>query len=79
MSVLCTDDCGQMCRYVGVVVYQGLIEDVSTFKSLAEAAAWVTILRQIYGWEDTQDSLTWDTEHQISVDPQSVKEPTTTV
>ncbi len=56
-----------MCRYVGVVVYQGLIEDVSTFDSAAEAVAWVAKLRQIYGWDDTQDSLTWDAEHQVSV------------
>ena len=56
-----------MCRFVAVVVYQGLIEDVSTFESEAEATAWVNELRQVYGWEDTLDSLTWDTTHQLPV------------
>ena len=57
-----------MCRYVSVVVYQGLIEDVSTFESVADATAWVAVLRQVYGWEETSDSLTWDTEHQLPIE-----------
>jgi hypothetical protein len=53
-----------MCRYVAVVVYQGLIEDASIFDTAEEANAWISTLRQLYGWEDTQDSVTWDVTNQ---------------
>jgi len=49
-----------MCRYVGIVVYQGLVEDVSIFKKAKKAQAWVMTLRQLYGWDDTSDSMIWD-------------------
>ncbi len=61
-------------RYVAIVIYQGLIEDVSTFDSVSDATAWVATLRQVYGWEDTADSLTWDTRHQTPVTTQALQE-----
>jgi hypothetical protein len=63
-----------MCRYVAIVVYQGLVEDVSTFESEADATAWVIELRQVYGWEDTSDSLAWDTTHQLPVQAKDVQD-----
>jgi len=61
------EDSDQMCRYVGIVVYQGLVEDVLTFESEKEARTWVTQRRYVYGAEETSDSLTWDTRQQLPV------------
>jgi hypothetical protein len=50
-----------MCRYVGIVVYKGIIEGVRTFDFAKEAEEWITQRRQDYGMEETSDSLIWDT------------------
>lgn len=57
----------QMCRFVGIVVYQGLVEDVLTFESEIEAETWVMERRREYGTEETSDSLTWDTKQQLPI------------
>ena len=61
-------ECIQMSRYVSVVVYQNMIEDVSIFENLIEAASWIVELRRLYGWESTSESLIWDTVHQLPIE-----------
>jgi hypothetical protein len=68
------DNRGQMCRYVGIVVYQDLIQDVSTFESESDANAWVAVMRGVYGWEETSGSLTWDTARQFPIYIQGVED-----
>lgn len=53
-----------MNRYVAIVMFQGLVEDVSAFEDMNQANGWVTTLRQLYGWEDTSDSVIWDVVNQ---------------
>lgn len=50
-----------MGRYVGIVMYKGLIEDFMTFDTIAAAVAWVAERRGEYGIEETSDSGVWDT------------------
>ena len=54
-----------MCRYVGILLYEGLVEEVLTFDSATVAVAWVVQRRQEFGLEETLDSLTWDTAQQL--------------
>jgi len=54
-----------MCRYVAVLLYEGLVEEVLTFDSATDAVAWVVRRRQELGLEKTLDSLTWDTARQL--------------
>jgi len=54
-----------MCKYVGIVVYEGIIEGVRTFDFAKEAEEWITQRRQDYGMEETSDSLIWDTGQQV--------------
>lgn len=62
-------------RYVSVIVYQGVIEDVSIFENLTEAISWIIGLRRMYSWEDTSESLVWDTLHQLPIEGEvNVKE-----
>jgi hypothetical protein len=49
-----------MCRYVGIVVREGIIEDVRIFDFATVAEAWITQRRQNYGMKETSDSLIWD-------------------
>jgi hypothetical protein len=54
-----------MCRYVGILLYEGLIEEVLTFDSARDADAWVVQRREEFGMDETLDSLTWDTAQQL--------------
>jgi len=56
-----------MCRYVGIVLYEGLVEEVSTFDSASDAVAWVIHRRQACGMEETAGSLTWATAEKLPV------------
>lgn len=56
-----------MCRYVGVVIFKGQVEEVQTFMNEGHAMAYVNERRREYGMEDSSDSLTWDTKLQLPV------------
>lgn len=56
-----------MHRYVGIVVYDGLIEEIQTFEEPERATAYVSERRHEYGKDRTQDSLVWDIEAQLPV------------
>ena len=53
-----------MCRYVGIVMYQGLVREVLTFDGDLDASSWVAGRRWGLGVEETMDSLVWDTKNQ---------------
>jgi hypothetical protein len=54
-----------MGRYVGIVLYQGLIEDVMAFDKETAAREWVARRRLDFGLEETSDSIIWDTEFRL--------------
>jgi hypothetical protein len=54
-----------MCRYVGIAVYQGLVEEVLIFERETDATAWIAGRRREFGMEETLGSLTWDTKKQL--------------
>jgi hypothetical protein len=56
-----------MCRYVGILLYEGLIEEVLTFDCATDAAAWLVQRRQKFDLDETLDSLTWDTARQLPI------------
>jgi hypothetical protein len=56
-----------MCRYVGILVYQGLIEDVDVFNDKRKAGAWVSKLAEEYGPDNCADSIIWDTVRKDSI------------
>jgi hypothetical protein len=49
-----------MCKYVAILVYQALIEDVGVFKSKGGAAKWLSGKVEECGAEHCTDSLIWD-------------------
>lgn len=57
-----------MCRYVAILVYQGIIENVDVFESKKDAGAWLSRLAEEYGAENCADSTIWDTVEKDSVD-----------
>ena len=57
-----------MTRYVSVVVFRNMVEDISIFEDRIEAASWIIELRLLYGWEETSESLIWDTVHQLPIE-----------
>jgi len=59
----------RMCRYVGIVLYDGLVEEALTFENQTKAISWVTRRRSVYGTEETSGSLAWDAERQLPVGP----------
>jgi hypothetical protein len=54
-----------MCRFVGIVIYQGLVEEVQIFETEATASMWLAQRRGEYEDEDTLDSLVWDVDLQL--------------
>ncbi len=56
-----------MGRFVGVVVYQGLIEDIMVFESATAARAWVDKRRADLGVDETSASTVWDAELRVPV------------
>lgn len=57
-----------MCRYVAILVYQGLIEDVSVFDKKEEAAHWLSSNVEEYGADECADSIIWDTSQKAPID-----------
>lgn len=49
-----------MCKYVAILVYQGLIEDVGVFDAKEEAARWLSDNAEEYGADNCADSIIWD-------------------
>jgi len=56
-----------VCKFVGIVVYQGLVEDVRVFNEKSSAIKWIAIKANEYGVEDSLDSLVWDVEKQSRI------------
>jgi hypothetical protein len=56
-----------MCRHVGIIVYQGLIEEVMAFENETAATEWIAGRRLEYGIEKTLDSVVWDVRLQLPV------------
>jgi hypothetical protein len=50
-----------MCRYVAILVYQGLIENVCVYDSKNKAIEWIGKLASEYGEGDCVGSVVWDT------------------
>ena len=57
-----------MCNYVAILVYQGLIEDVSVFDKKEEAAHWLSGSIEEYGADNCADSIIWDTKERAPID-----------
>jgi len=57
-----------LCRYVAILVYQGLVENVDVFNDKREAGGWLSKFAQEYGLEDCADSIIWDTAEKSSID-----------
>jgi hypothetical protein len=59
---------GIMCRYVGILVFQGVIENVNVFDQKVKAVAWVGKLVEEYGAGNCADSIIWDTLEEIPIE-----------
>ncbi len=57
-----------MCRYVGILVFQGLIENVEVFDQKEEAVNWIGEQVKEYNVADFTDSLVWDTKDKSRID-----------
>jgi hypothetical protein len=57
-----------MCKYVAILVYQGLIEDVGVFDDKGEAAGWLSRHAEEYGQDNCADSILWDTLQKAPID-----------
>jgi len=57
-----------MCRYVAIVVFQGLIENVGVFEQKEEATEWIGRLAEEYGPCNCSDSIIWDTLDKLPID-----------
>ena len=57
-----------MCKYVAILVYQGLIEDVSSFDKKEEATKWLSGLVDEYNADNCADSIIWDTNEKAPID-----------
>jgi len=51
-----------MCKFVAILVYQALIEDVAVFDKKDEAARWLSSNVEQYGADECADSIIWDTQ-----------------
>ena len=50
-----------MCRYVAILVYQGLVENVGVYDSRSMAIEWIGKLASKCGEGDCAGSIVWDT------------------
>lgn len=50
-----------MCKYVAILVYQGLIEDVNVFDEKEGATRWLSERAGESGIDCCGDSMIWDT------------------
>ena len=57
-----------MCRYVAILVYQALIEDVAVFNKKDEAAEWLSRNVEECGTDDCADSIIWDAKKKAPID-----------
>ncbi len=57
-----------MCKYVAILVFQGLIEHVSVFDKKEEAAGWLSGNVEEYGADNCADSIIWDTTKNAPID-----------
>lgn len=56
-----------MCRFVAILVYQGLIEEVGVFDEKEDAAGWLSVLAERFGADDCADSIIWDTNRKTPI------------
>lgn len=57
-----------MCRYVAILVYQGIIENVDGFESEKDAGGWLSRLAEEYGADNCAGSIIWDTKERAPID-----------
>ena len=57
-----------MCNYVAILVYQGIIEEVSVFREQGEAAGWLSGLVREFGADNCADSIIWDVVGKSRID-----------
>ena len=57
-----------MCKYVAILVFKGLIENVGVFDVKEEAARWLSGFVEEYGADNCADSIIWDTKEQARID-----------
>jgi hypothetical protein len=57
-----------MCKYVAILVYQGLIEDVRVFDNKEAAACWLSGCAEECGADNCTDSIIWDMEQRTRID-----------
>jgi hypothetical protein len=57
-----------MCRYVCILVFRGLVENVNVFDDKERATAWVGDLVREYGPDNCADSLIWDVNEKASIE-----------
>lgn len=56
-----------MCKFVAILVYQGIIEQVEVFDRKKDAAGWLSHLAEESGAEHCADSIIWDTERKTAI------------
>jgi len=66
-----------MCKYVAILVYEGLIEDVSVFDNKEAAAGWLGTHAEEYGVDNCADSVIWDTTKRTPILLSFVKQAST--
>jgi len=57
-----------MCRFVAILIFQGVIEDLSLFNKKEQAAEWLSKQIQEYDENDFADSMIWDIENHAPID-----------
>ncbi len=57
----------EMCSFVGIIVFQGVVEDVHVFDSKTKAIGWIAEKTNEYGIENCSDSLLWDVERRSRI------------
>jgi hypothetical protein len=67
-----------MNRYVGVILYKGLVGEIRVFDAKVGAIDYLMERRRLFGLEDTSGSLVWDVIDQLPIaidnpDPSSSK------
>ena len=58
-----------MCKYIGIILYDGLVEEVMAFENEMDATSWVFGQKGKYGTERTLGSVAWEVERQLPVLP----------
>jgi hypothetical protein len=57
-----------MCRYIGILIFKGLVENVNVFDRREQATAWVGNLVSEYGPDNCADSLIWDMHEEAPIE-----------